>query len=59
MKKKDQELAIHLLENAVFFINHVPNNKYNCKDYDCSYDLAKEIDEYLSKFKKNDNRESD
>jgi len=51
MNKKDKELAIHLLENAVYFINMVPNNKYRCRDYDCSYDLASEIDKYLRKIK--------
>ncbi len=55
MKKKEQELAIHLLDNALWFINGVPNHKYRCRDYDCSYDLASELTQFLNSLKKDKN----
>jgi hypothetical protein len=42
---------INLLENALYFINQVPNHKYPCKDFNSSYDLASEISETLKKLK--------
>ena len=40
-----------LLENALYFINQVPNHKYLCKDFSSSYALASEIQAYLNKNK--------
>lgn len=39
----------NLLENALYFINQVPNHKYKCKDFHSSYDLASEIQAFLNK----------
>ena len=57
MKKKEQELAIHYLENALYFINGVPNHKYRCRDFDCSYDLAGDLTRFLNKLKEGKEQE--
>ena len=51
LNKLDLDTAINLLENAVYFINQVPNHKYKTLDFHNSYDLASEIDAFLKKFK--------
>jgi len=53
MDEKDlNKVIINLLENAVYFINQVPNKKYKTLDFHNSYDLASEIDATLKKLKK-------
>jgi len=54
----NKKLIINLLENAVDFINQVPNHKYKPRDFHNSYDLASEIDAVLKKLK-NDSRKKD
>lgn len=48
-KLENEKIVKNLLENALYFINQVPNHKYSCKDFHCSYDLASEIQAYLNK----------
>jgi beta-galactosidase beta subunit len=52
LKGVSKESIVNLLENAVYFIDQVPNHKYKCKDFHCSYDLACEIDATLKILKK-------
>lgn len=53
-----KKTVINLLENALCFINEVPNHKYKTIDFHCSYDLADEISEVLKELK-NDSRKKD
>lgn len=48
-KLENEKIVKNLLENALYFINQVPNNKYPCRDFYSSYDLASEISAYLNK----------
>ena len=48
-KLENEKIVKNLLENALYFINQVPNYKYSCKDFHCSYNLASEIQAYLNK----------
>lgn len=48
-KLENEKIVKNLLENALYFINQVPNNKYSCRDFHSSYELASEISEYLNK----------
>ena len=50
-KIADEKTVEMLLENALYFINQVPNHKYSCKDFNSSYDLASEIQSYLNRNK--------
>ena len=51
MNEEMKKAVINLLENAVYFINEVPNHKYRTKDFHCSYDLADEIEATLKQLK--------
>jgi hypothetical protein len=48
-KMENEKIVENLLENALYFINQVPNHKYKCKDFHSSYDLASEIQAFLNK----------
>ncbi len=55
MNEYERKGVINLLENAVFFINQVPNRKYRTLDFHSSYDLASEIDVTIKKLKNGTN----
>ena len=48
-KLENEKIVKNLLENALYFINQVPNHKYPCRDFHSSYDMASEIHAYLNK----------
>lgn len=50
----DKREAIALLEQSVYFINQVPNRKYQTLNNKNSYDLANDIDAFLNKVKKDE-----
>lgn len=49
--EKDNLEAKKLLQEAVYFINQVPNKKYKTSTGESSYQLASKIDKYLNKVK--------
>ncbi len=49
--KQDLIKAKKLLEEAVYFINQVPNKKYKTSTGETSYELASKIDKYLNNIK--------
>jgi len=48
----DLDKAKELLEEALYFINQVPNNKYSTLTYKNSYELAGTIHDYLKQLDK-------
>lgn len=47
-KELDLERAIELLKESVYFINIVPNKRYDGPLYEKSYELASNIDKFLN-----------
>ncbi len=46
----DENNIIDLLNEALYFINGVPNKKYKVKNLKNSYELASKIEKYLKEY---------
>lgn len=50
--KEELEKALGLLKETEYFINFIPNTKYNGKSYEKSYELASDLRKFLKQYGK-------